>query len=116
MRTLETVLLGGRRGPLETGAPATLAEFIRVDEVFRRLAAFGTFQRHEPCHSANLQAMCTGAPLNPLAEFRCQVLLVHWARVFTCKKKWPRTKQHHHACRYYDCQEQCDHMTIPPGV
>jgi hypothetical protein len=76
MRALEPVLPGRRRGTPEARSPATLTQFVRVDEVLRRLAASRTFQRHEPRHSANVQAICTGALLNPLAEFCCQIPLV----------------------------------------
>lgn len=106
MCTLETVLLRGRRCPPQARSPATLTQFVRVDEVLRGLAASGTFQRHQPRHSANVQAVCTGALLNPLAEFCRQIPLVQRARFLTCMEKWPGTKQRHHACRYYDRHEQ----------
>jgi hypothetical protein len=43
IHTLETVLPGRRSGLPEAGSPATLTQFVRVDEVLRRLAASATF-------------------------------------------------------------------------
>ena len=114
-RVLGTVLLGSYGMPPEARAPATIADFIRVDEVIRRFAAFGTFERHRPRHSANVQAMCTGAHLNPFAELCCCVPLVQLLRLLACKEKRPWTKENHQPCRYYDCHKQYDHKTTLPA-
>src|ERR1700732_4574579 len=106
MRALEPVLLGGDGMPTEARAPATITDFVRVDEVIRRLAAFGTFERHRPRHSANVQTMCTGAQLNPLPELRCRVPLVQFAGLLACEEKRPRTKEDNQPCRYYDRHKQ----------
>ena len=117
MRAIEPVLLGrtvllGDDGlPKEARTPATITDFVRVDEVIRRFAAFGTFERHRPCHSASVQAMCTGAYLNPLAELRCCVPLVQFVRLLACQEKRPGTKEDHQPCRYYDCHKQNNHKT-----
>jgi hypothetical protein len=121
MRPLEpvllgrTVLLGGDGMPTEARAPATITDFVRVDEVIRRFAAFGTFERHRPRHSANVQAICTGSHLNPLAELCCRVPLVQLVRLLTCEEKRPRTKQDHQPRRYYDRHKQYDHMKTLPA-
>jgi len=109
MRALEPVLLGGDGMPTEARAPATITDFVRVDEVIRRFAAFGTFERHRPRHSANVQAMCTGAHLDPLAELCCCVPLVQLVRLLACEEKRPRTKEDHQPCRYYDRHKQNNH-------
>src|ERR1700680_2158856 len=82
-----TVLLGGDGMPPQAGPPATITNLVRVDEVIRRLAAFGTFERHRPRHSANVQTMCTGAQLNPLPALRCRVPLVQFADCSRVRKK-----------------------------
>ena len=121
MRALEpvllgrSVLLGGDGMPTEARAPATITDFVRVDEVIRRFTAFGTFERHRPRHSANVQAMCTGSQLNPLAEFCCRVPLVQLVRLLTCEEKRPRTKEDHQPCCYYDSHKQYDHMKTLPA-
>ena len=78
--TLQTVLLRGHGVMLQAGTPATLAEFIRIDEVIRTPAAFRTLQRHEPRRSAGVQATRTGTPFNPFAEFCRYVPLVQCTR------------------------------------
>jgi hypothetical protein len=93
-RLLKTVLLRGRNTPLDAGPPATVADFIGVDEVIRIPPASRTFQRHEPRHSANMQTKCAGAHLHRLAEFCAQLPLVQRGRFLACKEKWPGTKQH----------------------
>jgi hypothetical protein len=121
MRALEPVLLGGTvllgsyGMPPEARAPATIADFVRVNEVIRRLATFGTFKRHRPRHSANVQAMCTGSHLNPLAELCCCVPLVQLVRLLACEEKRPRTKEDHQPCRYDDRHKQYDHMKTLPA-
>ena len=111
-----TVLLRGHGMPTEAGAPATIADFVGVDEVIRRLAAFGTLERHRPRHSANVQTMCTGSHLNPLAELCCCVPLVQLVRLLACEEKRPRTKEDHQPCYYYDRYKQYDHETTLPAV
>jgi hypothetical protein len=115
MRALEPVLLGGDGMPTEARAPATITDFVRVDEVIRRFAAFGTFERHRPRHSANLQAMCSGSHLNPLAELCCCVALVQLVRLLAFEEKRPRTKKGYQPCRYYDRHKQHDHMKTLPA-
>ena len=116
-----TVLLGGDGMPPQAGTPATITNLVRVDEVIGRFAAFGTFERHRPRHSANVQTMCTGTQFDPLPEHCCRVPLVQFARLLACKEKRPRTKEDHQPCRYYDRHNQYDHETtrtpsIPPTV
>jgi hypothetical protein len=121
MRALEPVLLGGTAllsgdgMQAEARAPATITDFVRVDEVIRRFAAFGTFERHRPRHSANVQAMCTGAHLDPLAELCCCVPLVQLVRLLACEEKRPRTKEDHQPCRYCDRHKQNNHKTTLPA-
>jgi len=121
MRALEPVLLGGTLllcgdgMPTEARAPATITDFVRVHEVIRRFAAFGTFERHRPRHSANVQTMCTGAHLNPLAELCCCVPLVQLVRLLACEEKRPRTKEDHQPCRYCDRHKQNNHKTTLPA-
>jgi hypothetical protein len=121
MRVLDALLLSGavllrRHGmPPEASAPAAIAEFVRVDEIVRRLTAFGAFERHGPRYSASVQAIYTGAHLNPLAELGCCIPFVQFAGLLTCEKKRPRPKQSHQACRRYERHEEYDHMTIPPA-
>jgi hypothetical protein len=110
-----TVLLGGDGMPPQAGTPATITNLVRVDEVIGRFAAFGTFERHRPRHSANVQTMCTGAQLNPLPEHCCRVPLVQFARLLACEEKRPRTKEDHQPCRYYDRHNQYDHETTLPA-
>jgi hypothetical protein len=120
MRVRDPVLLGGTVPPCGDGMPpqasppATITNLVRVDEVIGRLAAFGTFERHRPRHSANVQTMCTGAQLNPLPELCRRVPLVQFARLLACEEKGPRTKEDHQPCRYYDRHNQHDHKTTLP--
>ena len=121
MRALEPVLLGGTLllcgdgMPTEARAPATITDFVRVHEVIRRFAAFGTFERHRPRHSANVQTMWTGSHLNPLAELCCCVPLVQLVRLLACEEKGPRTKEDHQPCRYCDRHKQNNHKTTLPA-
>jgi len=121
MRALEPMLLGrtlllcGDGMPTEARAPATITDFVRVHEVIRRFAAFGTFERHRPRHSANVQTMCTGSHLNPLAELCCCVPLVQLVRLLACEEKGPRTKEDHQPCRYCDRHKQNNHKTTLPA-
>ncbi len=101
-----TVLPSGDGLSPQAGSPATITNLVRVDEVIRRLAAFGTFERYRPSHSANIQTMCTGAQLNPLPELRCRVPLVQFARLLACEEKRPGTKEDHQRCSYYDRHNQ----------
>jgi hypothetical protein len=99
-RMLKTALFRGRNPPLNAGPPATVTDFIGVDEVMRILPASRTFQRHRPRHSANMQTKSAGAHLDPLAEFCAQLALVRRARFLAFEEKWPGAKQHNHACHY----------------
>jgi hypothetical protein len=121
MRVLDPVLLGGTvllcgdGMPPQASPPATITNLVRVDEVIGRLAAFGTFERHRPRHSANVQTMCTGAQLNPLPELCRRVPLVQFARLLACEEKGPGTKEDYQPCRYYDRHNQYDHETTLPA-
>src|SRR5580698_3233956 len=95
----------GRGNRLEGGAPAAFADFIRVDEVVRGLAALLAFERHGPRHAAHAQSARTRLPLDPLDKFHGYVAIAIGIGFFRWEEEGPGTKQQRHA---HDSQDRYD--------
>ena len=90
---LRAVFLGRGGNRLESGAPASLAHFIGIDEIIGRLSALLAFQWHGPRNAAHVQPARAGLPLDPLDEFHGHVAVMIRIRLFRRKEKRPGTKQ-----------------------
>src|ERR1700719_5180181 len=95
---LRVVALDGCRDRLQAGAPAALTNFVGVDEVIGSLPALGTFDRHGPGNTANIEAASASLAFDPFAEFPGKIspggLFVWRERFVTREEKRPGTQPH----------------------
>ena len=95
---LGVVALDRCRDRPQAGAPATLTDFVGIDEIIGSLAALGAFDGHGAGNTANVETTSASLAFNPFAEFPGKIspggLFVRGEGFIGREEKRPRTQPH----------------------